>query len=106
MSVAEPALETPPASPAPRAAAVMRSRNPLARYARWLHLKWPAGTVEPLPRVNPDGTTNVPGLYIVGDLTGIPLLKFSSDTGAKAARAIARELSASKRAPGSSAVAG
>ena len=35
---------------------------------------WPAGTVEKLPAVNPDGTTNVPGLYIVGDLTGVPLL--------------------------------
>ena len=41
-------------------------------------------TVEKLPKVHEDGTTNVPGVYVVGDLTGIPLLKFSSDTGAKA----------------------
>ena len=65
--------------------------NPISRYARWLHLKWPAGTVEKLPRVNDDGSTNVPGLYVVGDLTGIPLLKFSSDTGARVVQTIARD---------------
>src|SRR5688500_7444890 len=65
--------------------------NPLSRYARWLHLKWPAGTVEKLPRVNEDGSTNVPGLYVVGDLTGVPLLKFASDTGARVVKGIARD---------------
>ena len=60
----------------------------LARYSRWLHTGWPAGTVEKLPAVEPDGSTRIPGLYIVGDLTGIPLLKFSSDTGARAVRTI------------------
>ncbi len=58
----------------------------LARYTRWLHSQWPAGTVEKLPEVREHGTTNVPGLYIVGDLTGIPLLKFSADSGARAVR--------------------
>lgn len=58
---------------------------------------WPAGTVEKLPRVNPDdGSTNVPGLYIAGDLTGVPLLKFSADSGARAVRSIAREGRAQK----------
>ena len=60
----------------------------LQRYMKWLHTQWPAGTVEKLPRVNEDGSTNVPGLYIVGDLSGIPLLKFSSDTGARAVRTV------------------
>ncbi|MDX2080597.1 MAG: NAD(P)-binding domain-containing protein [Terrimicrobiaceae bacterium] len=64
----------------------------IARYTHWLHTKWPAGTVERLPIVREDGTTNVPGLRIVGDLTGIPLLKFAADSGAKAARAVAAEL--------------
>lgn len=59
------------------------SRNPLARYMHWLHTRWPAGTVERLPEVREDGSTNIPGLYVVGDLTGIPLLKFSADTGAR-----------------------
>src|SRR5438093_115600 len=88
MTVARPGQ----ASPTPLAASPTRRRNPLARYARWLHTRWPAGTVEKLPQVNPDGTTNVPGLYVVGDLTGIPLLKFSSDSGALAARKVAEEL--------------
>lgn len=56
----------------------------IKRYTRWLHTQWPAGIVEKLPEVNEDYSSNVPGLYIVGDLTGIPLLKFSSDSGAKA----------------------
>lgn len=60
----------------------------LQHYTQWLHSRWPAGTVERLPRVRPDGSTNIPGLYVVGDLTGIPLLKFSADTGARAVRTI------------------
>ncbi len=58
--------------------------NLVSRYTRWIHTGWPAGGVEKLPTVHPDGSTNVSGLYIVGDLTGIPLLKFSADTGTKA----------------------
>ncbi|MFT5084919.1 MAG: NosR/NirI family nitrous oxide reductase transcriptional regulator [Lentisphaeria bacterium] len=54
------------------------------RYTYWLHGKWPSGTVEKLPLINADGTCALPGAYIVGDLTGLPLLKFSADTGAKA----------------------
>jgi len=45
--------------------------NPILRYTKWLHTRWPAGHVEKLPVVQPDGGTNVPGLYVVGDLTGI-----------------------------------
>src|SRR3954454_3487278 len=63
----------------------------LSRYTRWLHTQWPAGTVEKLPVSGPDGATALPGVRIVGDLTGIPLLKFSSHTGAEAVRAILKE---------------
>jgi thioredoxin reductase/ferredoxin len=63
----------------------------LARYTHWLHTRWPAGTVEKLPEVRSDGTTAIPGVRIVGDLTGIPLLKFASDTGARAVQEILRE---------------
>ncbi|MFI5323458.1 MAG: NAD(P)/FAD-dependent oxidoreductase, partial [Thermodesulfobacteriota bacterium] len=63
----------------------------IGRYTRWLHTLWPAGIVEKLPEVKDDYSTNVPGLYIVGDLTGIPLLKFSSDSGAKAVMNILRD---------------
>lgn len=65
--------------------------NPIARYTRWLHTRWPAGTVETLPDVGDDGATSVPGLRVVGDLTGVPLLKFSLDTGARAVRAMVAE---------------
>lgn len=69
----------------------------LARYTHWLHTQWPAGTVEKLPISDKQGATNVPGVRIVGDLTGIPLLKFSSMTGAHAARCIVRELELEKK---------
>jgi thioredoxin reductase/ferredoxin len=66
-------------------------RPSLSRYVHWLHTRWPAGRVEKLPEVNPDGTTAVPGVRVVGDLTGTPLLKFSADTGARAVQAIVAE---------------
>jgi len=72
----------------------------LDRYTNWLHTRWPAGTVERLPVVNEDGTTNVPGLRVVGDLTGVPLLKFAADSGAKAARAVAADLQQSSGGAG------
>ena len=56
----------------------------LKNYTRWLHGRWPAGVVEKLPEVDENGLSNIPGLYIVGDLTGIPLLKFSADSGVRA----------------------
>lgn len=62
--------------------------NPLVRYARWLHTGWPAGRVERLPEADDQGHTTVPGVRIVGDLTGVPLLKFAADSGARAVRAI------------------
>ena len=60
----------------------------IGRYTRWLHTRWPAGTVESLPESGPGGVTRIPGVTIVGDLTGIPLLKFALDTGAKAVGAV------------------
>lgn len=65
--------------------------NPIARYTHWLHTQWPAGTVEQLPVSGENGATAIPGVRIVGDLTGIPLLKFSSATGSGAVRAILAE---------------
>ena len=65
--------------------------NIIKHYSHWLHGKWPDREIEKQPMVNADGTTNVKGCYIVGDLTGIPLLKFSSDTGTKAVHSIINE---------------
>lgn len=92
-----------PRTDRPPAAALRRSilkRTPIARYAHWLHTMWPAGTVEKLPVVNADGSTNVPGLFVVGDLTGIPLLKFSADTGARAVQTIVSESGTGPRVSG------
>ena len=63
----------------------------LGSYAKWLHTRWPAGVVEKLPEVDANYRSSVPGLYIVGDLTGIPLLKFSSDSGARAVEHIGND---------------
>ncbi|MGH7730158.1 MAG: FAD-binding protein, partial [Candidatus Eiseniibacteriota bacterium] len=63
----------------------------IARYVGWLHTRWPAGTVEPLPEVREHGRTSIPGVYVAGDLTGIPLLKFALDSGARVARDVARD---------------
>ena len=60
-------------------------------YYNWLHGQWPAGKVEKLPIVGEDGLTNRDGIRIVGDLSGVPLLKFSSETGARAIQAIMSE---------------
>jgi len=65
--------------------------NPITKFYHWLHGKWPAGTVEKLPVVGEDGKTNVAGVRVVGDLSGVPLLKFSSETGAKAVHAFLAE---------------
>ncbi|HEY2711477.1 MAG TPA: NAD(P)-binding domain-containing protein [Chthoniobacterales bacterium] len=65
--------------------------NPIKRYTHWLHTRWPAGVVEKFPESGKGGLTNIPGVRIVGDLTGIPLLKFSSKTGAEAVHAILAE---------------
>ena len=65
--------------------------NLLTSYARWLHLRWPAGIPEALPETGPEGLTAVNGIRIAGDLLGIPLLKFAVDSGARAVQAFIDE---------------
>ena len=72
----------------------------ISRYARWLHTRWPAGTTETLPVLGPDGTTSVPGVFVAGDLSGVPLLKFALDGGARVARRVARDVAARPAAAG------
>ncbi len=76
---------------------------PIAPYARWLHTQFPAGVPEPLPQIEEDGSTAVPGVFVVGDLTGIPLLKFAADSGARVVARIAGDL-AKEKPPGDGAV--
>jgi thioredoxin reductase/ferredoxin len=66
----------------------MSPLSALRRYTRWLHTGWPARAAEPLPEIAEDGSTRVPGLYVAGDLRGIPLLKFAADSGARVIRTI------------------
>lgn len=63
----------------------------ISRYYHWLHGKWPSGATEKMPKIAEDGQTDIPGVRVVGDLTGVPLLKFSADTGAKAIDGILAE---------------
>ncbi|MEL7239181.1 MAG: NAD(P)-binding domain-containing protein, partial [Planctomycetota bacterium] len=73
----------------------MPTLNPLQwvkSYTHWLHTRWPAGKPEKLPIADDQGRTNVDGLYIVGDLTGVPLLKLSATAGVQAVRNIKGEL--------------
>ncbi len=63
----------------------------LEDYTHWLYTGWPAGLVEKFPEVNQDGTTKIQGIRITGDLTGVPLLKFAADSGAKAVQEILDE---------------
>jgi NosR/NirI family nitrous oxide reductase transcriptional regulator len=78
--------------------------NFIARYTHWLHTQWPAGGVEKGPGVQDDGTTNLKGVRVVGDLTGVPLLKFSADSGAKAVGEVLREPDFNKGAGAASGV--
>ena len=78
----------------------------LSRYVRWLHGRWPAATVERFPEVREGGATRVPGVYVAGDLTGIPLLKFALDSGARVVERIAADLARRPAAPGAGHTAG
>ncbi|NQZ60288.1 MAG: NAD(P)-binding domain-containing protein, partial [Lentisphaeraceae bacterium] len=47
-------------------------------YFKWLQKDCPTGEVERYPELDKDGQTTLPGVYVVGDLTGIPLLKMAA----------------------------
>ena len=57
--------------------------NVVSKYFNWLQKNNPRNTVESYPEIDEQKETSVPGVYIVGDLTGIPLLKLAADGGAK-----------------------
>ncbi len=50
-------------------------------YFNWLQKGNPTGTVDRFPELKDTYETSVPGLYCVGDLTGIPLIKLASESG-------------------------
>lgn len=67
-------------------------RIPLfGRYFRWLEGDAPNGLVERYPVISPQMESSIPGIFVVGDLTGIPLLKFAAEGGAAMVDAIRRD---------------
>lgn len=71
--------------------------NVIKDYTYWLHGQWPDGKTEKLPLIDQDGLSSIKGVYVVGDLTGIPLLKFSADSGARAVNHIINDTSFKQR---------
>ncbi|MEO8398444.1 MAG: NAD(P)-binding domain-containing protein, partial [Ignavibacteriaceae bacterium] len=55
----------------------------ISKYFNWLQKDNPIGEVERYPELDAKGETSVKGIYIIGDLTGIPLLKLASESGKK-----------------------
>ncbi len=55
----------------------------IKKYFEWLQKDVPTGDVEKYPVIDENGETSVKGIYIVGDLTGIPLLKLAAESGTK-----------------------
>ena len=53
----------------------------LKKYFNWLQKDVPTGEVERYPVIDENGETSVRGIYITGDLTGIPLLKLAAESG-------------------------
>ena len=51
------------------------------RYFNWLQKDTPTGEVERYPEIDENGETSVKGIYIIGDLTGIPLLRLAAESG-------------------------
>ncbi len=58
----------------------------LNSYFNWLQKDCPTGEVERYPQLDDKGQSSLQGCYIVGDLTGIPLLKAAAESGAKMVR--------------------
>jgi len=57
--------------------------NFVYKYFNWLQKNNPKNNVERYPEIDELKETSVSGVFIVGDLTGIPLLKLAADGGAK-----------------------
>jgi len=51
------------------------------KYFQWLQKNNPTGKPDRFPELKNKYETSVPGLYCIGDLTGIPLIKFAAHSG-------------------------
>lgn len=68
--------------------------NPVTIYFDWLQKGVPTGEVVRYPVIGPNFQSQVEGLYIVGDLSGLPLLKFAAKQGFEVIARIADEIAA------------
>lgn len=60
----------------------------LKKYFNWLQKDVPTGEVERYPKIDENGESYVNGIFITGDLSGIPLLKLAAENGKKIIRHI------------------
>jgi thioredoxin reductase/Fe-S-cluster-containing hydrogenase component 2 len=63
----------------------------LRKYFNWLQKDVPTGEVERYPEIDENGETSVKGIYIIGDLTGIPLLKLAAESGTNIIKRFAKD---------------
>ena len=57
--------------------------NIISKYFNWLQKDVPVGEVERYPKIDENSETTVKGIFVTGDLTGIPLLKLAAENGLK-----------------------
>jgi NosR/NirI family nitrous oxide reductase transcriptional regulator len=62
----------------------------IKKYFAWLHNNAPTGDVEIYPTLSESYQSSVPGIFVIGDLTGVPLLKFAVESGKKVWKSIPR----------------
>ena len=55
--------------------------NPVSAWFDWLQKGAPSAPVERYPQLSERGETSLPGVFVLGDLTGIPLLKLAAESG-------------------------
>lgn len=55
-------------------------------YFNWLQKDCPTGEVEKYPQLDDHGQTTLEGVYVSGDLTGVPLLTMAANNGAQLVR--------------------
>jgi NosR/NirI family transcriptional regulator, nitrous oxide reductase regulator len=74
--------------------------NPISRYFNWLQKDVPTGEVINYPVVDEKThETNVKGIYAIGDLSGLPLLRFAAQQGYEVTNRIYEELKSIKSTP-------
>jgi len=64
----------------------------ISRYFDWLQKDNFTGNKDIFPEISQTGETNVKGIFVAGDLTGIPLLKLASESGAALAARMSKDL--------------